>query len=93
MLQVDLSYDLSPNYDMSAYGEWARNSAGIIKKQPGMVDFRGHRMVFGTPRICTTSVWCRLEDWDQFSKSTGWLLLEEELRGFATNLMLNFQGH
>lgn len=92
MLKVDLTYDLSPNYDMVSYGEWAKCSAGVIKNQPGMVKFRGHRNVFGTPRICTSSVWRRSEDWDRFTKSTDWLLMREELNSFASDLKVDIRG-
>lgn len=93
MMEIDLSYDLSPNYDMNAHGDWARHSAGVIKRQPGMLEFRGHRQVFGTPRIGTSSIWRGLEDWERFTKSTGWLLMEEELRSFASKVMVNFREH
>ena len=92
MLKVDLTYDLSPIYDMASYGEWARCSAGVIKNQPGMVKFRGHRNVFGTPRICTSSVWRRPEDWDRFTKSTDWLLMREELNSFASDLKVDIRA-
>ena len=93
MLEVDLSYDLSPNYDMEAYGDWAKHSAGIIKSQPGVVEFRGHRNLFGTARIRTSSVWRGPEDWDKFTQSTGWLLMEAELRSFASNLTVSLRAH
>jgi hypothetical protein len=92
MLEVDLTYDLSPNYDMASYGEWAQSSSGIIKNQPGVVAFRGHRNVFGTPRIRTTSVWRCPEDWDRFTKSTDWLLMKEELNSFASDLTVSLRG-
>ena len=93
MLEVDLSYDLSPRYDMDAYGDWAKHSAGIIKSQPGVVHFGGHRNLFGTPRIRTSAVWRSLDDWDKFTKSTDWLLMEAELSSFASNLMVDVRGH
>ena len=92
MLEVDLSYDLAPNYDIDAYGEWAKHSAGIIRKQPGMMEFCGHRNVFGTPRIRTSSVWRGPGDWDKFTRSTAWLLMEEELRSFASDLKVKLRG-
>lgn len=92
MLEVDLTYDLSPSYDMASYGEWAKCSAGVIKSQPGVVKFHGHRSVFGTPRICTSSVWRRSEDWDRFIKSTDWLLMREELNSFASDLKVDIRG-
>jgi hypothetical protein len=92
MLEVDLTYDLSPNYDMASYGEWARCSAGIMKNQPGMVKFLGHSSVFGTPRIRTSSLWHSPEDWDKFSNSTVWLLMKQELNSFASDLAVNLRG-
>ena len=92
MLEVDLTYDLSPNYDMASYGEWAKCSAGIIKKQPGVVEFRGHQQVFGTPRIRTSSVWRGPEDWDRFTQSTVWLAMREELNSFASDLAVDLRG-
>ena len=93
MLEVDLSFDLSPNYDMEAYGDWARHSAGIMKRQPGVLEFRGHRNIFGTPRIQTSSVWRGADDWSNFIQSTAWLSIGSELRSFASNLMVNLKGH
>jgi len=91
MLEVNLTYDLSPNYDIASYGEWAQSSTGMIKNQPGMVEFRGHRNIFGTPRIRTTSVWRGPEDWDRFTKSTVWLLMKEELNSFASDLTVSLR--
>lgn len=91
MLAVDLTYDLSPNYDMDAYGAWARHSTEILKNQPGVVDFGGHRQVFGTPRVRTSSVWRCVEDWDSFADSPGWHSMEVELRGFASDLVVHFR--
>jgi hypothetical protein len=92
MLEVNLTYDLSPNYDMASYGEWAASSAGIIKRHPAVVEFRGHRSVFGTPRIQTSSVWRCAEDWYRFTQSTDWLLLQEELHSFASDLSVKFRS-
>lgn len=92
MVEVDLTYDLSPKFDMVSYGEWAHSSAEIIKRQPGVVAFRGHRQVFGTPRICSTSVWRTTDDWNRFSNSTAWLLMRAELNNFAADLTVNLRG-
>lgn len=92
MLEVDLTFDLSPNYDMASYGEWAQSCASAIKKQPGVLEFRGHRNVFGTPRIRTTSVWRCPEDWERFTNSTAWLMMKEELNSFASDLRVSLRG-
>lgn len=92
-MEVKLSYDLSPRYDMNAYGSWAKKSADVMKSQPGIVEFRGNRSVFGTPRVRTSSVWHSRKDWEEFSESPVWHSIETELRGFASRLMLEFRGH
>ena len=91
MLEVHLTYDLSPNYDLASYGEWAKCCAGAIKNQPGVLEFRGHRNVFGTPRIRTTSLWRGLEDWERFTNSTIWLLMKEELSSFASDVKISIR--
>ncbi len=92
MFEVDLTYDLSPNYDVTSFGEWAKSSAGSIEKQPGVLEFRGHRNIFGTPRIRTTSVWRSPEDWERFTRSTAWLLMKEELNSFASDLRVSLRS-
>lgn len=93
MLAVDLTYNLSPKYDMDAYGAWARQSTEILKRQPGVLGFAGHRQVFGTPQVRTSLVWRCLEDWDNFTSSAGWQAMECQLRSFASDLVVHLREH
>ena len=49
MIEVNLSWDLLPNIDQQAYGEWATKTVGAILKAPGLVEFRAHRNIKNFP--------------------------------------------
>jgi len=92
MIEANLSYDLLPNVDVRAYGEWVRKAVGVMAKQPGMTEFRANRNVLGSPQIRATSMWRSLEDWAKFSEGAAWQSMEAELRGFASNVKAELWG-
>ena len=93
MIEANLYYDLLPNIDMKAYGEWVKTVMGTITKQPGMVEFRANRNVLGgTPMIRTCTIWQSLGDWSRFAEDSAWQSMQMEMRGFANNIRLELWG-
>lgn len=93
MTEVELMYDLRPGIDMQAYQEWAKKAIGMVLKSPGIIEFRAHRNVLGTPYVRSTSVWKNLSDWSNFFESDSWKVLETELRTkFAQNIQVEIWG-
>ena len=93
MTEVELMYDLRPEIDMQAYQEWAKKAIGMVLKSPGIIEFRAHRNVLGTPYVRSTSVWKKLADWSNFFESDSWKKLETELRSkFAHNVQVEIWG-
>lgn len=93
MIEANLCYDLLPNVDLKAYGEWVRKTVGTIAKQAGVVEFRANRNVLGgTPMIRTCTLWQSLGDWSRFAEGDAWQSMQMEMRGFATNIRLELWG-
>jgi len=91
MLEVCITYDLLPNVGQDAYQAWAGRAIAAILKQPGLLEFRAHRNVLGTPEVRTTSVWRSGADWMTFGEG-GWRPLEQELRGLANHIRMEAWG-
>jgi hypothetical protein len=92
MIEADLSFDLLPNVDMKAYGEWVKKTVASVAKQPGMIEFRANRNIVGAPQIRTASVWQSLGDWSKFTEGSDWQSMLAELHGFATNVKVDLWG-
>ena len=91
MLEVCVAYDLLPGVNQDGYQAWAKKAISATLKQPGLVEFRAHRNILGSPEIRTTSVWRTGGEWISFAEG-GWKSLEHELRSFATNLRMEVWG-
>jgi len=91
MLEVCVAYDLLPGVSQDTYGAWAKKAISTTLAQPGLVEFRAHRNILGSPEVRTTSVWRSGVDWIAFAEG-GWKSLEQELRGLATNLRMEAWG-
>lgn len=91
MLEVCVAYDLLPGANQDSYGAWAKKAISVMLKQTGLVEFRAHRNILGSPEVRTTSVWRSGADWISFAEG-GWKSLEQELRGLATNLRMEVWG-
>ncbi len=92
MIEVNLSYDLLPNIDPKAYSEWAKKTVGRLLQAPGLVEFSANRNMLGDPQVRSTSVWKSLADWANYNESDEWRTLEEEARGFVTNIKVEIWG-
>jgi len=92
MIEVNMTYDFAPGADMNAYGEWAKKTVATIMQTPGLVEFRAHRNILGTPYVRTTTVWQSATDWVKFFESEAWQTIEAGLRAFIVNLKVELWG-
>jgi heme-degrading monooxygenase HmoA len=91
MIEVVLTYDLVPGADQQAYLAWAKNAIGATMQQPGLIEFRAHRNLLGTPQVRTTTEWQSLADWETFWQGA-WQPIEAALRTMATSVRVEFWG-
>ena len=92
MIEVTLSYGILPNIEQEAYGEWAKKTLEGILQAPGLVEFRANRNLLGDPQVRSTTVWKSLADWANYTESNAWGALEEEARGFISNIKVEIWG-
>jgi heme-degrading monooxygenase HmoA len=93
MIEVALLYDLDRGVDLNAYAEWAKKVIGQVLRSPGLIEFRAHRNLLGSPQIRSISVWESLADWQGFFQSEAWQAAEAELRGrFVSNFRVELWG-
>jgi hypothetical protein len=92
MIESHLSYDLLPNADMKAYGEWVKNTVKALVEHTGVVEFRATRNVLGAPQVRATTVWQSLADWSKFTEGNVWQSMQTEMRTFATNIEVELWG-
>ena len=92
MIEVDTTWELLPNIDQEAYGEWAKETVGKILKAPGLVEFRANRNILGAPQVRSTAVWQTLADWANYTDSNEWRALEDEFRAFAADIRIEVWG-
>ncbi len=91
MLEVCVAYDLLPGVNADTYGAWAKKAIATTLKQPGLVEFRAHRNLLGSPQVRTTTVWRSGPEWFAFADGA-WKAVEQELRGLATNVHMEVWG-
>jgi len=92
MIEVNMTYGILPNIDQEAYGEWAKKTLGTIMQAPGLVEFRANRNLIGDPQVRSTTVWNSLADWANYTESNEWRALEDEARGFISNIQVEIWG-
>ncbi len=91
MIEVCVSYDLLPGVNQETYVGWAKKAIATTLKQPGLIEFRAHRNLLGSPEVRTTSVWRSGAEWIAFAEG-GWKSLEQDLRPLATNIQMEAWG-
>jgi len=92
-VEVHLYYDFLPGIDMQAYQEWAKKAIGLVMQSPGLIEFRAHRNLLGSPFVCSTTVWQTLADWANFAQSEKWEIISADLRNsFAVNIRVEIWG-
>ena len=92
MIEVNTTWELLPNIDEKAYGEWAKKTVGKLLKAPGIVEFRAHRNILGSPQIRSTAVWQTLTDWANYADSDEWQTLDAEFRTFVKDIHIEIWG-
>ena len=93
MIEVALLYDLDRGVDQEAYAAWAKKVIGHVLRSPGLIEFRAHRNLLGSPQIRSISVWESLADWQSFFQSEAWQAAEVELRTkFAPAIRVELWG-
>ena len=92
MIEINTTWELLPNIDQQAYGEWAKKAVGTMLKAPGLVEFRAHRNVLGSPQVRSTAVWQTLTDWANYTDSDEWRALDAELRAFVADIRVEIWG-
>lgn len=91
MIEVTMTYDLSPGTDPQAYAAWAKDAIGIVLQQKGLVELRANRNLLGSPQSRTVSVWQSIGDWAEFNEGQ-WVQLDQQLRKMATNFKVELWG-
>jgi heme-degrading monooxygenase HmoA len=92
MIEVNTTYEILPNTNQQAYGEFAKKAIGTILKAPGLIEFRANRNLLGSPLVRTTSVFRTLSDWAGFAETDEWRELDAEFRTFVTDLRVEIWG-
>jgi heme-degrading monooxygenase HmoA len=92
MIEVNTTWELLPNIDEKAYGEWAKKTVGTVLKAPGIVEFRAHRNILGSSQIRSTAVWQSLSDWANYTDSDEWQALDAEFRTFVKDIHIEIWG-
>jgi Antibiotic biosynthesis monooxygenase len=91
MIQQVMTYDIVPGVDQQAYQAWTKATIGTMMRQSGLVEFRAHRNMLGTPQVRTTTEWQSLADFEKFWLGP-WQPIDAELRKFATNIRVELWG-
>jgi hypothetical protein len=91
MVQQVMTYDLMPSVNQQAYLAWSRKTIAALMQQPGLVEFRAHRNMLGTPQIRTTIEWASLADFEKYWQGA-WQPVDAELRTMATSISVELWG-
>ena len=87
MIEVCLLFNLYKDVDEDQYAAWAKKAIVPLLKSPGIVEFKAHRNILGTPQVRLTTAWNSLNDWARFAESSDWIDLMGELSTkFAANI-------
>ena len=93
MIEVCLSFNLYKDVNEDQYAAWAKKAIVPLLKSPGIIEFKAHRNLLGSPQVRLTSTWNSLNDWAGFAESTEWLNLMGELKKkFAADIEMTVWG-
>jgi hypothetical protein len=92
MIEVTYTYDFLSGIDESAYARLAKRANAMLLAAPGMIEFRAHRNMLGSPMVRRTSVWNSLSEWAALAESPEWQAITAEFRTFVTNLEVIIWG-
>jgi hypothetical protein len=85
MVESHVTWDLVPNVDQKAYGEWSKKAIGTLLKTPGLIEVRANRNLCGSPQVLIVDVWENMAAFGNFSE-TVWPALEAELNPLVQNV-------
>lgn len=91
MIEVVMTFNLWPDIDMQAYKEWVAKVGDLVRKQPGLLEFRANRNMLGDPSQRSVTVWKSIQDWSKFDEGP-WQQISLEFRRFATNIKVELWG-
>jgi heme-degrading monooxygenase HmoA len=86
MIEICTTYDLMPGMNSQAYADFAKRAIVSTLQAPGLVEFRAHRNMLGSPKVRLTTVWSKMEDWARWAESPAWQAIEAEMLTLTTNI-------
>ena len=93
MIEVNLSFDFYRDINEDAYAAWAKKAIVPLLKSEGIIEFKAHRNLFGSPQVRLISTWKSLSNWATFAESKEWAeILEDFATNFATNISIDAWG-
>lgn len=92
IIEVTQTHDVLPAADQRIYAALAERAADAILRAPGLVEFRAHRNLLGSPQVRTTTVWRSLGDWAAARENRELQALEAQFRVLTTNMRVEIWG-
>ena len=93
MIEVCILFNLYKGVDENQYAAWAKKAIVPLLKSQGIVEFKAHRNLLGSPQVRLTTIWGSLNDWAGFAASPDWLRLMGELsQNFAADIEMTIWG-
>jgi hypothetical protein len=93
MIEVALTYDLSPDIDQEAYFQFLRKAIVHIFQQRGIIEIRAKRSLSGPPDVLIALDWETVADWNRFEITKEWTTLIEDLnKSFVLNMKSQVWG-
>lgn len=91
MVEVHMTWDFVPGADQQAYNAWAKKAIGTVLQQPGILEFRAHRNLCGSPMVLVVTDFESAADWGNFAEKV-WPALESEVHPYVTNIKYTLWG-
>jgi len=90
MVEVHIMYNLIPNANKEAYGEWMKKSIVPLLKSQGIIQVRALRNKLGSPHVLIIIEWESLSDWARFAETNEWNNIQKELENlFASDMKIS----
>lgn len=92
MIEVHQTYDLRPDIDPQAYGEFCQQAVRTMLQTPGCLEFHAQRNLLGSPHVRTAVVWEDLSAWARFAESETGRTMMEQFLPFVTHVQTELWG-
>lgn len=93
MIEVGITYDLSPDVDQDAYFKFFKKAIVVVFQQRGIIEILAKRSLSGPPNVLIELNWETVADWNRFEVTKEWKMLIEELeKSFVHNLKIQVWG-